>query len=67
MCHLFAFIQTSHIISVEYRRALHKALALDLTKPYFRRGNAIKFDIQANEILINPHEALLHKGIYLNT
>lgn len=67
MCHLFAFIQTSHIISVEYRKALHKALALDLTKPYFRRGNAIKFDIQANEILINPHEALLYKGIYLKT
>lgn len=63
MFHLFAFIQTSHIISVEYRKALHKALALDLTRPYFRRGNAVKFDTQANEILINPHRALLHKGI----
>lgn len=50
---------------MEYRKALHKALALDLTKPYFRRGNAIKFDIQANEILVNPHQALLHKGICL--
>jgi len=52
---------------VEYRKALHKALALDLTKPYFRRGNAIQFNIQANEILVNPHQALLHKGICLST
>jgi len=49
---------------VEYRKALHKALALDLTRPYFRRGNAVKFDTQANEMLINPHKALLYKGIY---
>lgn len=49
--------------TMEYRKALHEALALDLTKPYFRRGNAIQFDIQANEILINPHQALLHKGV----
>lgn len=64
MCHVFAFIQTSHIISVEYRKALHKALALDLTRPHFRRGNAVKFDTQANQILKNPHQALSHKGIY---
>jgi len=63
MCHLFAFIQTSHIISVEYRKALHKALALDLTRPHFRQGNSVKFDTQANEILINPHQTLLNKGI----
>lgn len=67
MCHLFAFIQTSHIISVEYRKALHKALALDLTRPYFRRGNAVKFDTQENEVFINPHRALSYKGIYLHT
>jgi len=48
---------------VEYRKALHKALALDLTRPHFRQGNAVKFDTQANEILINPHQALLNKGI----
>lgn len=67
MYHLFAFIQTSRIISVEYRKALHKALALNLTKPCFRRGNAIKFNTQANEVLINPHQALLNKSIYLYT
>lgn len=49
---------------MEYRKALHKALALDLTKPYFRRGNAIKFDTEANKILINPHQTLLNKGIF---
>lgn len=65
MCHLFAFIQTSHIISVEYRKALHKVLALDLTRPCFRRGNAVKFDTQANEILLNPHQALSYKGIFI--
>jgi len=48
---------------VEYRKALHKALALDLTRPHFRQGNSVKFDTQANEILINPHQALLNKGI----
>lgn len=49
--------------TMEYRKALHKALALDLTKPYFRRGNAIKFDTEANKILINPHQTLLNKGV----
>ncbi|XP_032685987.1 ufm1-specific protease 2 isoform X2 [Odontomachus brunneus] len=49
--------------TTEYRKALHKALAFDLTRPYFRRGNAVKLDTQTNEILINPHEALLHKGV----
>jgi hypothetical protein len=63
MCYLFAFIQTGHIISVGYRVALHKALALDFNRPYFRRGNAVRFNIQANEILINPHKAISHKGM----
>ncbi|XP_012232695.2 ufm1-specific protease 2 [Linepithema humile] len=49
--------------TMEYRKALHNALALNLTKPYFRRGNAIKFNTQANEVLINPHQALLNKNI----
>lgn len=37
---------------------LHKILALDLTRPYFRRTNTVRFynDIQDNDILINPHE-----------
>lgn len=65
ICHLFAFIQTSRIISVEYRKALHKALAFDLTRPYFRRGNAMKFGKQLNEMLINPHEAILQKSTHL--
>jgi len=51
MYHLFAFIQISYIISVEYCTALHKALALDLTRPYFRQENAVKLDTQANKIL----------------
>ncbi|KYN09872.1 PREDICTED: ufm1-specific protease 2 [Trachymyrmex cornetzi] len=49
--------------TMEYRKTLHKALALDLTRPHFRQGNAVKFDTQANEVLINPHQALLNKGI----
>lgn len=53
-------IQTSHI-SVDYRKALHEVLALDLTRPCFRRGNAVKFD--RNKILINPHQTLLPKGV----
>ena len=64
--HFFTIIypgDSTNDSTMEYRKALHKALALDLTKPYFRRGNAIKFDIQANEILVNPHQALLHKGV----
>jgi len=55
-------MQTGHIISVGYRIALHKALALDLSRPYFRRGNVVKFNTQANEILINPHQAISHKS-----
>lgn len=64
MCCLFAFIQTSRIISVEYRKALHGALALDLTRPYFRRGNAVRFNTQPSEILLNPHQTILHKGMH---
>ncbi|XP_012528343.2 ufm1-specific protease 2 [Monomorium pharaonis] len=49
--------------TMEYRKALHKALALDLTRPYFRRGNAVNFNTQTNGILVNPHQALLYKGV----
>ncbi|GAB1861316.1 Probable Ufm1-specific protease 2 [Camponotus japonicus] len=64
--HLFTIVysdDSTNDSTMEYRKALHKALALDLTKPYFRRGNAIQFNIQANEILVNPHQALLHKDV----
>ncbi|XP_011257698.2 probable Ufm1-specific protease 2 [Camponotus floridanus] len=64
--HLFTIVfsdGSTNDNTMEYRKALHKALALDLTKPSFRRGNAIQFNIQANEILVNPHQALLHKGV----
>lgn len=46
--------------TVEYRKSLHKALALDLTRPYFRYGNAVQFsgDVQNDAILINPHQAI---------
>ncbi|XP_071561183.1 ufm1-specific protease 2-like isoform X2 [Temnothorax nylanderi] len=63
--HLFTVVYPGNFTddnTMEYRKALHKALALDLTRPYFRRGNSVKFDTQANEILINPHRALLDKG-----
>lgn len=49
--------------TVEYRKALHGALALDLTRPYFRRGNAVRFNTQPSEILLNPHQTILHKGV----
>ncbi|XP_077255806.1 UFM1 specific peptidase 2 isoform X2 [Temnothorax americanus] len=64
--HLFTVVypgNSTNDNTMEYRKALHKALALDLTRPYFRRGNSIKFDTQANEVLINPHRALLYKGV----
>ncbi|KOC59028.1 putative Ufm1-specific protease 2, partial [Habropoda laboriosa] len=49
------------IENLEYRESLHKILGLDMTKPYFRYGNAVKFysDSQGDSILINPHEAIL--------
>ncbi|KAK2576065.1 hypothetical protein KPH14_007403 [Odynerus spinipes] len=39
-------------------KQLHKTLALDLTRPYFRCTNSVQFsnDIQDNDVLINPHE-----------
>ncbi|KAG7204683.1 hypothetical protein KM043_005097 [Ampulex compressa] len=46
--------------TAEYRQILHKVLALDMTKPSFRNGNAIMFDkdLQKN-LILNPHEAIL--------
>ncbi|KAF7993716.1 hypothetical protein HCN44_010311 [Aphidius gifuensis] len=43
-----------------YRKKLHKALALDLSKPLFCRGNAVKFsnDIKSNEPILRPHDAV---------
>ncbi|XP_043268584.1 ufm1-specific protease 2 isoform X2 [Venturia canescens] len=45
----------------DYRKSLHKALALDLTRPYFRRSNVVKFssDLTSNEPLLNPHVAIV--------
>ncbi|XP_058810723.1 ufm1-specific protease 2 isoform X2 [Phymastichus coffea] len=42
----------------EYRKSLHRRLALDMTRPYFRHGNAVKFqnDSKRNKLLLNPHE-----------
>ncbi|CAK9825159.1 Probable Ufm1-specific protease 2 [Anthophora retusa] len=47
--------------TMKYRESLHRILGLDMTKPYFRYGNAVKFynDSQGDSILINPHEAIL--------
>lgn len=45
---------------MEYRENLHKILGLDMTRPYFRYANAVKFDndSQTESILRNPHEAI---------
>ncbi|KAI4493312.1 hypothetical protein M0802_009480 [Mischocyttarus mexicanus] len=41
-------------------KQLHTTLALDLTRPYFRRTNSVQFsnDIQNNHLIINPHESI---------
>nr|XP_050869561.1 ufm1-specific protease 2 [Vespula vulgaris]XP_050869562.1 ufm1-specific protease 2 [Vespula vulgaris] len=41
-------------------KQLHTTLALDLTRPYFRRMNSVRFfnDVQNNDVLINPHESI---------
>ncbi|XP_033349722.1 ufm1-specific protease 2 [Bombus vosnesenskii] len=46
--------------TMEYRENLHKILGLDMTRPYFRYANAVKFDndSQTESILRNPHEAI---------
>ncbi|KAL6257137.1 hypothetical protein P5V15_012069 [Pogonomyrmex californicus] len=64
--HLFTLVYPGDFTNdstLEYRKALHKALALDLTRPQFRCGNAINLDTQPSEILVNPHRTLLHKGV----
>lgn len=40
--------------------SLHKTLALGMTRPLFREGNAVKFrsDLSTNDALSNPHEAI---------
>lgn len=40
--------------------SMHKSLALDTTRPYFRRENKVKFlnEVKENDPLYNPHEAL---------
>ena len=45
--------------TMKYREDLHIILGLEMDKPYFRYGNAVKFyDSQVENILINPHEAI---------
>lgn len=53
---------------MEYRENLHKILGLNMTRPYFRHGNAVKFynDSQTESILINPHEAISTNDGMLN-
>lgn len=45
---------------MEYRKGLHKTLALGMTRPQFRPRNAVKFrsDLERDEPLLNPHEAI---------
>ncbi|XP_053976006.1 probable Ufm1-specific protease 2 isoform X2 [Hylaeus volcanicus] len=55
--------------TIEYRESLHRILELDMSKPYFRYGNAVKFynESQADNILINPHEAILQNDDVANS
>ncbi|XP_014208667.1 ufm1-specific protease 2 [Copidosoma floridanum] len=54
----------STLETYEYRKSLHRRLALDMNRPYFRKGNAVKFtsDYEKYEYLINPHEAVTNPG-----
>jgi hypothetical protein len=56
------------ILLVEYRKSLHRRLALDMTKPYFRRGNTIRFqnDCVKEKYLINPHESVINPESKIN-
>lgn len=56
---------TSNAEMAQYRKSLHSALALEMTRPYFRKENALKFrsDIEVNAPLLNPHEALQNPGV----
>ncbi|XP_043261150.1 ufm1-specific protease 2 isoform X1 [Colletes gigas] len=55
--------------TMPYREDLHKILNLDMTRPYFRYGNAVKFynESQADNMLINPHEAILQNDDVVNS
>ncbi|XP_008552383.1 ufm1-specific protease 2 [Microplitis demolitor] len=55
-----AYADTSAEKTREYRKKLHEALACDLTRPYFRPGNAVKFlsDYRADQPLLEPHTAI---------
>ncbi|KAJ8675222.1 hypothetical protein QAD02_011008 [Eretmocerus hayati] len=46
--------------TIEYRKSLHRRLALEMVRPYFREGNAVIFadEYQKQKYLINPHEAV---------
>lgn len=46
--------------TMEYRKSLHRVLALDMTKPQFRYGNAVRLcnDSLADKLLLNPHESI---------
>ncbi|KAK0158922.1 hypothetical protein PV328_009859 [Microctonus aethiopoides] len=43
-----------------YRKKLHKLLAFDLSRPCFKRGNAVKFarDYKPNDLILQPHKAI---------
>ncbi|XP_034936264.1 ufm1-specific protease 2-like [Chelonus insularis] len=60
--HLFtiAYSDISSEKTKDYRKNLHNVFALDLSRPYFRKGNAVRFssDFKSNEPLIEPHIAI---------
>ncbi|KAH0555510.1 hypothetical protein KQX54_019606 [Cotesia glomerata] len=55
-----AYADTSAEKTQEYRKKLHEAFACDLTRPYFRPGNAVKFlsDYKPDQPLLEPHTAI---------
>lgn len=46
--------------NAEFRKSLHRFLALNMTRPQFRIGNAVKFrsDLNDDDALLNPHESI---------
>nr|XP_033330959.1 ufm1-specific protease 2 [Megalopta genalis] len=55
--------------TVPYREVLHKTLALEMTRPCFCYGNAVRFSstVQADDVLLNPHEAISQNNDMLNS
>ncbi|XP_066592304.1 ufm1-specific protease 2 isoform X2 [Prorops nasuta] len=44
----------------EYRKSLHRVLALSMTRPLFRKENCLQFtnNDETKELVVNPHESI---------